>query len=129
MIYDVTHLTRYSYGGSVAVNACALRLWPRQEEGQSVLAARIEVTPVPQMRSERTDVFDNRVTRIRIDAPHRELVIKARPRIFSARACGKVVCRKYLTAIALGQRRQLLLEREKCPGPRSRRRIRLRAPR
>ena len=43
MIYDVTHLTRYSYGGSVAVNACALRLWPRQEEGQSVLAARIDL--------------------------------------------------------------------------------------
>jgi len=81
VIYDVTHLTRYSYGGSVAVNACALRLWPRQEEGQSVLAARIEVTPVPQMRSERTDVFNNRVTRIRIDAPHRELVIKAISRV------------------------------------------------
>ena len=32
-----------------------------------MLAARIEVTPAPQMRSERTDVFGNRVTRIRID--------------------------------------------------------------
>ena len=46
-----------------------------------MLAARIEVTPVPQMRSERTDVFGNRVTRIRIDTPHRELVIKAISRV------------------------------------------------
>jgi transglutaminase-like putative cysteine protease len=81
VIYDVTHLTRYEYGGKVAVNACALRLWPRQGEGQNVLAARIEVTPVPQMRSERTDVFDNRVTRIGIETPHRELVIKAISRV------------------------------------------------
>ena len=81
MIYDVTHLTRYSYGGSVAINACALRVWPREGQGQRVLAARIEVTPVPQMRSERTDAFDNRVTRIRIETPHRELVIKAISRV------------------------------------------------
>jgi transglutaminase-like putative cysteine protease len=81
VIYDVTHLTRYSYGGSVAVNACALRLWPRREPGQSVLSARIEVTPAPQMRSERTDAFDNRVTRIRIETPHRELVIEAVSRV------------------------------------------------
>ena len=81
MIYDVTHLTRYIYGGSVAINACALRVWPREGQGQRVLAARIEVTPVPQMRSERTDAFDNRVTRIRIETPHRELVIKAISRV------------------------------------------------
>jgi len=81
VIYDVKHLTRYSYGGSVAVNACALRLWPRREPGQIVLSARIEVTPTPQMRSERTDVFDNRVTRIRIETPHRELLIEAVSRV------------------------------------------------
>jgi transglutaminase-like putative cysteine protease len=81
VIYDVTHLTRYSYGGSVAINACALRVWPSEGQGQRVLAARIEVTPVPQLRSERTDAFDNRVTRIRIETPHRELVIKAISRV------------------------------------------------
>jgi transglutaminase-like putative cysteine protease len=81
VIYDVTHLTRYSYGGSVAVNACALRVWPKEGQGQRVQATRIEITPVPEMRSERTDVFDNRVTRIRIETPHRELVIKAISRV------------------------------------------------
>jgi len=81
VIYEVTHLTRYRYGGQVAANACALRLWPREGQGQRVISARIDITPRPQARSERTDAFDNRVTRIRIETPHRELVIKSVSRV------------------------------------------------
>jgi transglutaminase-like putative cysteine protease len=81
VIYDVTHITKYRYGASVAVNACSLHLWPRDDGGQSVLNSRIDVTPLPQTRSERIDPFDNRVTRLSIETPHRDLVITARSRV------------------------------------------------
>lgn len=81
MIYEVTHLTRYRYGGPVAVNACSLRLYPREEVGQHVDASRIEVTPKPQSWSERIDSFANRVARMRIETSHRELSIKSISRV------------------------------------------------
>jgi transglutaminase-like putative cysteine protease len=81
VIYDLTHVTRYRYGSQVGVNACALRLWPIEGQGQSVAAAKIEVSPKPQSRSERVDSFANRVTRIRIETPHREFVITASSRV------------------------------------------------
>ena len=81
MIYDVTHLTRYRYGAPVAVNACVLRLLPRSEGGQRVVTARIDVTPRPQAFIERADSFANRVVRMRIETPHRELVIESRARV------------------------------------------------
>ncbi len=81
MIYDVVHLTRYRYGAPVAVNACSLRLYPRSETGQSVVSASIDVTPKPQSWEERVDPFANRVVRMRIETPHRELLLKASSRV------------------------------------------------
>lgn len=81
MIYDVKHLTRYRYGAPVAVNTCVLRLLPRSEGGQRVITAQIEVTPRPQTFSERLDSFANRVVHLRIETPHRELLIESRARI------------------------------------------------
>ncbi|MGD0642331.1 MAG: transglutaminase family protein [Roseiarcus sp.] len=81
MIYDVTHLTRYRYGAPVAVNTCVLRLLPRSENGQRVVTAHIEVTPRPQTFVERADSFANRTVHMRIETPHRELVIESRARI------------------------------------------------
>jgi transglutaminase-like putative cysteine protease len=81
VIYDVTHLTRYRYGAPVAVNACVLRLLPRSEKGQRVVSAHIEVTPRPQTLVERADSFANRVVRMRIETPHRELAIESRARV------------------------------------------------
>jgi transglutaminase-like putative cysteine protease len=79
--YDVTHLTRYRYAAPVAVNSCALRLLPRSEGGQHVLSAHIDVTPRPQFFAERVDSFDNRVTLMRIETPHRELTIVSRAHV------------------------------------------------
>ncbi len=81
MIYDVTHLTRYRYGAPVAVNTCVLRLLPRSEGGQRVLTAQIEVTPRPLTFVEGADSFANRVVHMRIETPHRELLIESRARI------------------------------------------------
>jgi transglutaminase-like putative cysteine protease len=86
VIYDVTHLTHYRYRGPVAVNACALRLHPREDAGQHVMSSRIEVTPKPQSWSERVDPFANKVTRMRIETPHRDLAIKSVSRVEVERA-------------------------------------------
>ena len=81
MIYDVSHLTRYQYDAPVAVNVCVLRLLPRSEDGQRVLEAGVEVTPRPLTLIERTDAFANRVLKLRIETPHRELTLHSRARV------------------------------------------------
>ena len=81
MIYEITHLTRYRYGGPVAANACSLRLYPHDGDGQKVISAQLDVTPKPQDWGERVDPFENRVARMRIDTQHRELTIVARSRV------------------------------------------------
>jgi transglutaminase-like putative cysteine protease len=81
VIYDVRHVTRYDYGASVAVNTCALHLLLRSLDGQTVLSSRINVTPRPTRTDERPDMFGNRVTHMRIETPHRELVIEAASRV------------------------------------------------
>lgn len=81
MIYDLRHLTRYRYEAPVAANTCTLRLLLRSIDGQSVFESQIEVSPTPGEWSERADIFGNRVVRMRIEAPHRELVIVSRARV------------------------------------------------
>ena len=81
MIYDVRHLTRYEYGAPVAVNTCALHLLLRSLDGQSVANSRISVTPRPTRIEERPDMFGNRVAHMRIETPHRELIIEANSRV------------------------------------------------
>ena len=94
VIYDVIHLTRYRYGAPVAVNACALRLLPREDGGQTrASVANRGHAEAAELRSERIDPFDNRVTRMRIETPHRELVIKASSRV-AGRAAGAAAGRR-----------------------------------
>ena len=81
MIYEVSHVTRYRYEARVAANTCTLRLLPRSIDGQSVMDSRIDVTPPPKEWNERGDIFGNRVVRMRIETPHRELVIKATSKV------------------------------------------------
>jgi transglutaminase-like putative cysteine protease len=86
VIYDVRHLTRYRYEAPVAANTCTLRLLLRSIDGQSVIDSAIDVAPTPNAWSERADIFGNRVARMRIEAPHRELVITSRARVEVQRA-------------------------------------------
>jgi transglutaminase-like putative cysteine protease len=75
VIYDLSHVTRYRYEAPVAVNTCTLRLLLRSMEGQRVINSEIEVSPSPKEWTERPDIFGNRVARMRIETPHRELII------------------------------------------------------
>ena len=81
MIYDVKHVTIYKYESPAAAAQFSLRLTPRQGRGQRVEAAAIEIEPKPSAFTQRDDFFGNRVTKARVDAPHRELRIVATSRV------------------------------------------------
>jgi transglutaminase-like putative cysteine protease len=86
LIYDLRHLTRYRYEAPVAANTCTLKLLLRSIDGQSVIESRIDVAPPPNEWNERADIFGNRVVRMRIETPHRELLITSHARVEVHRA-------------------------------------------
>ncbi|MFM8860051.1 MAG: transglutaminase N-terminal domain-containing protein [Methylocystis sp.] len=76
MIYDVSHITVYSYEATVASTRCALRLIPRESSGQKLLRGAINILPEPDIVSERTDFFGNQITDILVRKPHSKLCIE-----------------------------------------------------
>jgi transglutaminase-like putative cysteine protease len=78
VIYDVRHLTTYTYASAVTYSHCALRLLPIDGPGQRLLESGLAVDPAPGEVTERTCFFGNRVTSITVHAAHRKLKIDAR---------------------------------------------------
>jgi transglutaminase-like putative cysteine protease len=76
VIYDVSHITVYSYEASVASTRCALRLIPREASGQKLLRGTINILPEPDIISERTDFFGNQITDVLVRKPHSKLCIE-----------------------------------------------------
>jgi transglutaminase-like putative cysteine protease len=81
VIYEITHVTRYSYGAIVELTTGVLRLAPRSGDGQEVQRFSIITDPVSRPLTERLDPFGNRVTSLRIEKPHRQLSITASSRV------------------------------------------------
>ena len=81
MIYDVRHVTTYSYDAPVAFARCALRLLPRDEKHQRVLSSRLDIKPLPVFRNEHQDFFGNRVVDVSLETAHRQLRVEARSRV------------------------------------------------
>jgi transglutaminase-like putative cysteine protease len=81
VIYDISHITTYSYEASVASTRCAIRLTPRAGAGQRVLASRIEAAPAPETTRESTDFFGNRIVEATIREPHARLRIAVSARV------------------------------------------------
>ena len=86
MIYEIRHLTRYTYGAIVELTTGVLRLAPRSGDGQDVERLSIVTDPASQPLIERFDPFGNRVTSLRIEKPHRQLSITASSRVLINRA-------------------------------------------
>lgn len=81
MIYDIRHVTTYHYEAQVHAAQGVLRLLPAERLGQVVMAADLAITPVPARRTEARCFFGNRVTRVAIEMPHRELTFAMTARI------------------------------------------------
>ncbi|MFT4279020.1 MAG: transglutaminase family protein [Rhodopseudomonas sp.] len=81
MIYDIRHVTTYSYGSQVSFARCSLRLRPIADAGQSLISHAIEIKPRPAVRTARTDFFGILTENIVIETPHRVLRIDSRSRV------------------------------------------------
>lgn len=81
MIYDISHVTTYSYEASVAATRCAIRLTPRDDRGQRVWASAIEASPSLDMPREHHDFFGNRIVEATIREAHAKLRVAMTARV------------------------------------------------
>lgn len=85
MIYDIRHITTYSYEYPVAYSLCALRLRPTSRAGQRVVDVAIDIDPPAVKRVRRESFFGNDFEIVHIESEHRELTVTARARIAVSR--------------------------------------------
>jgi transglutaminase-like putative cysteine protease len=78
MIYDVRHVTTYTYGSPVTFAQCTLRMLPSSGVGQTVLSRSLTVDPQPSSLAEHISFFGEHVAVAQIDTAHTELRIEAR---------------------------------------------------
>ena len=81
MIYDIRHITTYSYESPVSFARCSLRLQPADNHEQHLVSHSVEIKPVPAERSTRIDFFGIRTENIVIETAHRVLQIDSRSRV------------------------------------------------
>jgi transglutaminase-like putative cysteine protease len=81
VIYDVRHVTTYSYESSVSFARCSLRLEPRSGDGQQLVSHTVEIRPRPVERTVRHDFFGTHTESVLIETPHRSLRIDSRSRV------------------------------------------------
>jgi transglutaminase-like putative cysteine protease len=81
VIYEVTHVTRYTYGAMVELTNGILRLTPVTRDGQILGRFDLDTAPPCLPPRERTDPFGNRVLSLRIEKPHQELSVTAASRV------------------------------------------------
>ncbi len=81
MRFDVTHVTRYTYGAPVELTTGVLRLKPVSRDGQILERFSLTTDPPCLPPIERIDPFGNAVLSLRIEKPHRELTVEAASRV------------------------------------------------
>lgn len=88
MIYDINHVTRYSYETRVASSTLTLRVTPRDDGDQHCLDHRVLISPEPRSVSVERDFFGNTVSIALIETSLVDLSIEARARVDVARPAG-----------------------------------------
>ena len=86
MIYDIRHVTSYSYESPVSFARCSLRLQPRSGDGQELISHSVDIRPRPADRTVRRDFFGTQTESILIEAAHRHLRIDSRSRVSVSRS-------------------------------------------
>jgi transglutaminase-like putative cysteine protease len=85
VIYDIRHVTTYSYENPVSFARCSLRLEPRSGDGQQLVSHTVDIRPRPADRTTRRDFFGTFTESILIETPHRNLRIDSRSRVAVSR--------------------------------------------
>jgi transglutaminase-like putative cysteine protease len=86
VIYDIRHVTAYSYESPVNFARCSLRLQPRRGDGQELISHTVDIRPRPTDRTARQDFFGTRTESILIETAHRSLRIDSRSRVSVSRS-------------------------------------------
>jgi transglutaminase-like putative cysteine protease len=81
VIYDIRHVTSYSYESPVSFARCSLRLEPRSGDGQQLISHVVEIRPRPADRTIRHDFFGTQTESVSIETAHRNLRIDSRSRV------------------------------------------------
>jgi transglutaminase-like putative cysteine protease len=81
VIYQIRHLTDYSYDIPASSAKLALRVTPRDEAGQHCIEHRVNISPSPASIEVEYDFYGNVVNIVAIDTPHTELSIEATARV------------------------------------------------
>src|SRR5436305_9573450 len=90
VIYDIRHVTTYSYESPVSFARCSLRLEPKSGDGQQLVSHVVDIRPRPADRTARFDFFGTHIESVLIETPHRTLRIDSRSRVtLSRRAPGR----------------------------------------
>jgi transglutaminase-like putative cysteine protease len=79
--YRVVHETHYDYSSQVSGSLHLLHLSPRSTPWQSVESHGLMVTPEATDIRHHEDYFGNPVTRLAIDVPHRELLLRTESQV------------------------------------------------
>lgn len=85
MIYDIRHVTTYSYESPVSFARCSLRLEPRSGDGQQLVSHSVDIRPKPAERTVRRDFFGTHTESVLIETAHRSLRIDSRSRVSVSR--------------------------------------------
>jgi transglutaminase-like putative cysteine protease len=85
VIYDIRHVTSYSYESPVNFARCSLRLEPKSGDGQELVSHTVDIRPRPTDRSVRRDFFGTHTESILIETAHRHLRIDSRSRVSVSR--------------------------------------------
>jgi transglutaminase-like putative cysteine protease len=88
VIYDISHVTRYSYETRVASSTLTLRVTPRDDGGQHCLDHTVLISPEPRSVIVERDFFGNTVSIALIETSLIDLSIEARARVEVARPAG-----------------------------------------
>jgi transglutaminase-like putative cysteine protease len=86
VIYDIRHVTSYSYESPVSFARCSLRLEPRNGDGQQLLSHSVDIRPRPADRTVRRDFFGTHTESVLIETAHRSLRIDSRSRVSVSRS-------------------------------------------
>ena len=81
MLYQITHITRYSYPQSVSVCHNEACLTPRTSPVQTCESSRLRVYPPPATMSERIDFFGNQIHHFSFHDGFQELTVRAQSRV------------------------------------------------
>jgi transglutaminase-like putative cysteine protease len=85
VIYDIRHVTTYSYESPVSFARCSLRLRPKSGDGQQLISHTVEIRPRPAERTTRLDFFGTLTESIIIETAHRTLRIDSKSRVSVSR--------------------------------------------